>query len=196
MLVALGAALTLGTWLSGTQGALAESVVRLHVIANSDSQADQALKLEVRDAVLEESGAFLSASTVEEARAQLTAALPRLEETARAALRRAGCGDEVKVTLEENCWFPTKEYGDFALPAGEYTALRVVIGQGGGRNWWCVLFPPLCLGAVSESVEETAAAAGLSQDQISLISGEDQGYVVRFRLLEWWDSLLLSLGAA
>jgi len=94
----------------------------------------------------------------------------------------------VAVSLEET-WFPTREYEDFSLPAGNYTALRVVIGEGEGRNWWCVVFPPLCLGAVSERVEATAAMAGLTEDEISLITAEEGEYIIKFKLLELWDEL-------
>ena len=93
----------------------------------------------------------------------------------------AGYDYPVTASLEEDVWFPTKEYEDFALPAGEYTALRIVIGEGGGQNWWCVVFPPLCLGSVSETTAETAASAGFSEDEISLITGENEGYVVKFK---------------
>ena len=84
----------------------------------------------------------------------------------------------------EKCWFPTKEYDGFALPAGEYTALRVVIGAGEGQNWWCVAFPPLCLGAASDTVEDATAAGYFSQDQAALITEEDQGYVLKFKSME------------
>lgn len=189
LLFALGGALVLGVWLDGTRGALADHVVRLHVLANSDSQADQALKLEVRERILVEAAPYLEGITDrEEALAVLAGALEPLARAGAEAVAQAGYVYPVTVSLEET-WFPTKEYEDFALPAGTYTALRVVIGEGGGQNWWCVVFPPLCLGAVSETVEETAALAGLSEDEVSLITGEDEGYVVRFKLLELWDEL-------
>ena len=97
----------------------------------------------------------------------------------------AGAGYDYPVTVSlEDCWFPTKVYDGFSLPAGNYRALRVVIGAGEGQNWWCVVFPPLCLGSVTETVEETAADAGLTEGQVSLITGEDEGYVVKFRAIE------------
>ena len=94
----------------------------------------------------------------------------------------AGRDYPVTARLEE-CWFPTKEYGDFALPAGEYTALRVVIGEGEGQNWWCVAFPPLCLGAATESVEEATAAGSLRRTR-PLMTRENEGYVLKFKSLE------------
>ena len=143
------AALLWSAWAGQEQAQLAGQVIRLHVLANSDSQADQELKLAVRDRVLE----------------------------------RAGRDYPVTARLEE-CWFPTKEYGDFALPAGEYTALRVVIGEGEGQNWWCVAFPPLCLGAATESVEEATAAGLFTEDQAGLMTRENEGYVLKFKSLE------------
>ena len=91
------------------------------------------------------------------------------------------------------CWFPTKTYDGFALPAGEYEALRVVIGDGRGQNWWCVAFPPLCLEAASETVDEAAAAGYFSPGQAALITEEDRGYVLKFKAMELlgeWKGLL------
>ena len=188
-LLALAGVLLLGLCLEREQRALAGDVLRLHVLANSDTDADQALKLTVRDRVLAAASPLLAGVTDrEEARDILERSLQTLADAGAAAVAEAGCSHPVTVSLEET-WFPTKEYEDFSLPAGEYTALRVVIGAGGGHNWWCVVFPPLCLGAVSESVETTAAMAGLSDDEIALITGEDEGYVVKFKLLELWDEL-------
>lgn len=188
LLLAFSLTLISGVWAAGEQSALADKVIRLHVIANSDSDADQALKLQVRDGVLAAAGDCLSGVTDRAgAEAVLRDRLQDLADAGAAVVAEAGCDDSVTVSLE-NCWFPTKEYGDFALPAGVYRAVRVVIGEGAGRNWWCVLFPPLCLGCVSETVEETAAMAGMTDEQISLISGEDEGYVVKFKLVEWWNS--------
>ena len=83
----------------------------------------------------------------------------------------------------ERCWFPTKEYGDFALPAGTYEALRVVIGDGAGENWWCVAFPPLCLGAAGETVDQAAQAGRFTDGQVKLM-GQEEGYVLKFKCLE------------
>ena len=96
----------------------------------------------------------------------------------------AGYSYPVTASLVHDYWFPTKTYTDFALPAGAYTALRIEIGAGGGQNWWCVVFPPLCLGSVSETTQETALEAGLTENQVSLMTGEDEGYVVKFKAVE------------
>lgn len=189
LLIAFSLTLVTGVWAAGSQAALADRVVRLHVIANSDSDADQALKLQVRDGVLAAAGSCLDGvSDRQTAEAILSGKLQELADAGAAVVAGSGYDYPVTVSLED-CWFPTKEYGDFALPAGTYRALRVVIGEGAGRNWWCVVFPPLCLGSVSETVEDAAAMSGLSDGQISLITGEDEGYIVKFKILEWWNSI-------
>ena len=178
LFLAFGLTLTVGVWANASESALADRVLRLHVVANSDSDSDQARKLLVRDAVLAQAS-------------QLLEGVDDLDELAQAgenALARTGRTDPVTVTLADQ-WFPTKEYDGFSLPAGQYRALKVVIGEGGGRNWWCVVFPPLCLASVSEQSVESAAEGALSEDQIALITGQDGGYVLKFRLIEWWQEL-------
>ena len=185
LLIGVALAALLGARLDGAQAALADRVIRLHVLANSDSAEDQALKLRVRDAVLAEAEAYLTpGATREEAEELLRAHLYDLATAGAEVVGEAGYDYPVTASLEENCWFPTRAYTDFALPAGQYTALRVEIGEGAGRNWWCVVFPPLCLGSVTETAAETAAEAGLTEGQVSLITGEDQGYVVKFKAIE------------
>jgi len=122
-------------------------LVRLHVIANSDSAEDQQLKLKVRDAVLEAARTLLEdCPDTQTAYARLTAALEALEDAAQACLRAEGCGSGVRA--ETGVFeFPDRMYGDVLVPAGDYRALRVIIGDGEGRNWWCVLYPELCLPA-------------------------------------------------
>ena len=153
--------------------------MRLHVIAASDSAADQRVKLDVRDALL----AYLSprleaASGVRDAAAVIAASAPELKRIAETV-----SGGSARVELGRET-YPTREYETFSLPAGEYTSLRVTLGAGGGRNWWCVVYPPLCTAGV-----ETAQEAVLSDDDIKLITEDGGGYVFRFRLLEWWGSL-------
>ena len=182
MMGLMAAALT-GAWLGEEQTALADKVIRLHVIANSDSGADQALKLAVRDRVLEAAeGLYPPDADLEQARAALEENLEALAAAGQAEVETRGYGYPVTARLER-CWFPTKEYGDFALPAGTYEALRVVIGDGAGENWWCVAFPPLCLGAASETVDEAAQAGQCTDGQAKLIRPEE-GYVLKFKCLE------------
>lgn len=188
LLLGVAFAALLGVWLNGQQSALADKVIRLHVIANSDSAADQALKLQVRDRILAEAGdLFAQGLSREEAEAAIVARLPDLAAAGAEVVGEEGYSYAVTASLEQEIWFPTKTYTDFALPAGDYTALRVVIGDGGGQNWWCVVFPPLCLGSVTETVAETAAAGGFDEEEISLITGENEGYVVKFKAMELWD---------
>ena len=194
LLLAFGLTLTAGVWAGASEAALANRVLRLHVVANSDSEGDQARKLLVRDAVLSRAAQLLDGV---DDRGRAEALLrPHLDELAQAgadALARTGNHDPVAVTLTDQ-WFPTKEYDGFSLPAGRSRALRVTIGAGEGRNWWCVVFPPLCLGSVTEESVETAAGGVLSEDQVSLITGQDGGYVLKFRIIEWWEELLRSFG--
>ena len=161
MLIGLALSLLWGTWADRTQQELSEKVLRLHVLANSDSAEDQALKLKVRDSVVEKAAEILAGChDRESAEQRLTEALPELEEAARK--RIAAEGESQRVTAElRPTRFPTREYESFTLPAGEYLALRVVIGQGAGHNWWCVVFPPLCAETTSD-LAETAMAAGLT----------------------------------
>lgn len=188
LLLGVAVAALLGAWLTMEQSALAEKVIRLHVIANSDSEADQALKLQVRDRILETAGSlFTQGLSREDAEKELAKRLGDFAAVGAEVVGQEGYSYPVSASLEEDVWFPTKEYADFALPAGDYTALRVVIGDGGGKNWWCVVFPPLCLGSVTETTEETAAAGGFSQEDISLVTGENEGYVVKFKAMELWD---------
>lgn len=186
LLLALGLFLLLGVWLDSAHAALSGDVLRLHVLANSDSAEDQALKLVVRDRVLAEAADRLAGvSGRQEAEAVLSASLEALAQAGAEAVGEAGYTYPVTVCLEDT-WFPTKEYDGFALPAGEYRALRVLIGEGKGRNWWCVVFPPLCLGAVSEPAQEAMEA--LPEGERALITGDGEGYVLKFKLLELWNN--------
>lgn len=181
-LLLLSAAILLsGVVLGRQQQALAEKLIRLHVVADSDSEADQQIKLQVRDAVLAEAEAALR--DAEDPKAALAAALPEIAEAANDCLRRLGSADRAAVTLGREL-FPTREYETFALPAGVYTSLRVTIGSGEGRNWWCVVFPSLCLSASAEDFAEAAQAAGLTEGEIRLITEEDGGYQLKFQSME------------
>ena len=163
--------------------ALRENFLRLHVVGASDSQEDQDVKLLVRDAVL---------ASLEEGLDDLTdpaaaydyveRMLPKVEDAANRCLQAAGFSDTVQVSLTEEA-FPTREYDTFSLPAGVYQALRVVIGEGEGKNWWCVVFPQLCVG---EDFVETASVAGLSPELTGTLEGE---YEIRFWLLEKWGEM-------
>ena len=177
------------------QRALADKLVRFHVVAASDSPRDQALKLAVRDALLE---ALEPLSQQAENRAQmleiLQRSLPMLKQTAGQTLRRLGCDDIVEISLGEES-FPTRFYASFALPAGRYTALRVRLGGAEGHNWWCVCFPSLCSAACVEELDAVAAGAGFSEEELRLITGKEP-YVIRFKVLEWLEFLRARLDRA
>ena len=193
LLLGLCAAMLCGAWSMQRQDALAQKMIRLHVIANSDSDADQALKLEVRDKVLDFTTTVLQRSAdMEDAQVRLRAELTRIETIARREIAAQGYDYPVTAQLA-SAEFPLKEYDGFSLPAGEYMALRLVIGEGEGRNWWCVVYPPLCTAAAAD-MPQTAIQAGLTDDDVSLITGEDTGYVLRFRSVELWEQLRQWLG--
>lgn len=160
-----------------------ENTVRLHVIANSNGETDQRLKLAVRDAVLDTVNTS-GRHTKEQTEAQLTEMTDQLVYASEAALRREGCCDRVTVELTEEK-YPTRYYEGFTLPSGTYTSLKVIVGEGEGRNWWCVLYPPLCTAASEGEAEEEFLAAGFSSEQYKLIKN-DSGlkYKIRFRFLE------------
>ena len=167
-------------------------VLRLHVLANSDSEEDQALKLQVRDAVLAASEGFLTdCATREEARLAVEAHLPQLEQAARDAIHAAGRTDSVSLALGEE-EYPTRSYESCCFPAGTYLSLRVIIGEGAGQNWWCVLFPPMCLSAATgEAAEDAFIAVGLTGEQYRVITETDRPtYSVRFRILEVMEQAL------
>ena len=173
---------------------LYDNVIRLHVLANSDSEEDQALKLLVRDAVVEKTKTiFKNVDNRKQAEAILRQNLPVIEQTARDALRAAGAENTVTVELGQES-YPTREYERLAFPAGEYLSLRVMIGEAEGKNWWCVLFPPLCLtAATAQSEQETETvclSAGLSGEQYRMIADTDETkYKLRFKILEVAEEL-------
>ena len=186
LLVGLAIFLISGALALQTQEQLSDKVVRLHVLANSDSEEDQALKLLVRDAILERAEDLLSKSgDREEAEGLLRGRLLEFEQVAAAVIAQAGYNYPVRVELEDT-QFPTKEYDGFTLPAGEYLALRVLIGEAKGQNWWCVVFPPLCTTA-SVEVPASALEAGLSEEEVRLITEENTRYVLKFKAVEWWQ---------
>lgn len=167
-----------------SEAAIYDNVLRLHVLANSDSSEDQALKLEVRDRILEETATlFKDCKTKDEAREAVESNLDKIREIAEQTVREAGYEYGVSVSLGEE-EYPTKNYEECCFPAGEYLSLRVMIGEAEGENWWCVLFPPLCIDAAGES-REVFAEVGLTDEQYSFITETDNPkYKVRFKLLE------------
>ena len=162
---------------------LNEDLIRLHVVAASDSRADQAVKLRVRDEVTACMQADLAdIEDAREALAYLREKLPELEETANRVLEECGVKDRARVSLQKEA-FDTRVYDTFTLPAGVYESLRITIGEGEGKNWWCVVFPTLCVPATAEGFEETAQEAGLEDALACALTGET-GYEVRFFFLD------------
>ena len=168
------------------QQRMSEKIIRLHVVANSDSSADQAIKLHVRDAVLTAARqALQGAGDPQQAIAQ---ALPQLEAAANAALAAQGSRETARVSFRREL-FPTRDYDTFSLPSGVYRSLRVTIGAGGGHNWWCVIFPSLCVPATADGFVQAAEAGGFTRAEIGLMTQADEGYVLKFRSLELLQAL-------
>lgn len=169
-----------------------DTVLRLHVLANSDSEEDQALKLSVRDAILAVgNGLFDGCESREEAALLLQENLPLFENAAKAAIAEAGFSYPVRLMLGEE-EYPTRTYGSICFPEGDYLSLRVIIGEGEGQNWWCVLYPPLCMSAASagRSNEEAFIAVGLVGDQYRVITETEQPtYRIRFKILEVFETI-------
>lgn len=167
---------------------LSKDLIRLHVVAASDSKEDQTVKLLVRDAVIASLQDVVNdCEDMDEAEAYLNEQLPKITAVANTVLRECGSNDIAVVTLESE-EFPTREYDTFTLPAGVYRSLRITIGEGEGKNWWCVVFPTLCVGATAEDFEEIAAGAGFPESLTDTLQ-QKNGYEVRFYLLDLLGNL-------
>ena len=179
-LISLSICLCAAVWAQGKQQSLSAGLVRLHVLAVSDAEEEQAIKLRVRDAVLDYLSPRLdSAGSISDAETILRRELNGVQQAAESAAE----GRRVTVSLGME-HYPTKAYEGFTLPAGKYNSLRVVLGEGAGRNWWCIVFPPVCLSAVqSIELRETMSPA----DYALITDGED--WELRFRTLELWGEL-------
>lgn len=175
------------------QSGIAQKVIRFHVLANSDTEYDQNLKLAVRDAILQQLGEELEKYTSkEETKKYLKNNMSRIKNIALQEINRQGYDYDVRVSLE-NTVFPLKTYGELSFPAGVYEALRVEIGKGGGKNWWCVVYPPLCYVdvAYSEVTEESKMRlkSSLTEEEFCIIDSTEQGITtnVKFKIVEWWQ---------
>ena len=167
-----------------------DTVVRLHVLANSDSEADQTLKLQVRDALLAVTSPLLEdCHSQTEAIDTLSPALEKLKATAEAVVKEAGYDYAIHVELGKE-EYPERVYETCCFPAGTYVSLRVMIGEAEGQNWWCVLFPPLCLSAASaKDTEDAFISVGLNKNQYGIITETGKTtYKIRFKLLEAFQS--------
>ncbi len=158
-------------------------VLRLHVVGASDSDFDQNLKLKVRDAVLEKGGVIFEGTvTADEAEKIITPRISELKAAAEAVLMENGCNYGVDITVSEE-YFATRCYENFTMPAGVYTAVRVNIGSAEGRNWWCVMFPPLCLPAATADAD-----AFFTDDEMKVVSSSPE-YEPRFKIVEIIESI-------
>ena len=170
---------------------LSDNLVRLHVVAASDSQADQTVKMKVRDAVIDAlQETVTQLPDVDSAKAYLNEQLPHLQAVAQTVLTEAGMDDSVSVELGQES-FPTRHYDTFSLPAGVYESLKITIGEGEGKNWWCVVFPSLCLPATAEGFTDAAAGAGFPESLSGALQ-HDGSYEIRFFFLDcfgWLENL-------
>lgn len=180
LLFALSITLCAGLWAQGRQESISSSLVRLHVLAHSDEPEEQALKLRVRDAVLEYISPRLEdAESVSDARLILEREMQGIA----LAASEAAEGRAVSLSLGSES-YPTKSYEGFRLPAGRYESLRVVLGEGEGANWWCIVYPPVCLSAV----QSEPVAAVMNKEDYALVSSQE-GWELRFRTVELWGEL-------
>lgn len=176
---------------------LAESVFRLHIIANSDSEEDQNLKLIVRDNVLSYMKEIApNVSSKDEAISILSAHLDDFKNIAIKTINDAGYDYNVNLYIGKFD-FPTKEYGDISLPSGIYDALRIEIGEAKGHNWWCVMFPTLCFVDVSSgSLDEDSKGvleSSLTDEEFSLVSEDNFGVNLKFGIVEFFEDIKISL---
>lgn len=185
LLIALCVTMLTGTWAQAGEAELSSNLIRLHVIAVSDKDNEQAIKLRVRDGVLAYLTPRLSGT---ESAGDALAVISSELDGIKAAAESAAEGRNVKVTLSDE-YYPTREYAGFSLPAGKYRSLRVILGEGQGHNWWCVVFPPLCVSAAGAQ----RAKEAMSEGDYRVIT-ESGGYAVKFRILELWGELMSKLG--
>lgn len=162
---------------------LNDELIRLHIVANSDSAEDQSIKMQVKTVIAESlKEALQDVSDVEEAKQWIAENISFIQQIANEALIQAGSSDNAIATLCKEV-FDTRYYETFSLPAGVYHALKITIGEGEGKNWWCVAFPSLCIPITAEGFETVAAGAGFSETLNNTLLQKD-GYEIRFFVLD------------
>jgi stage II sporulation protein R len=182
VIMMLGAILIAALMPTEMDAAIYEDTLRLHILASSDSAADQEVKYVIRDRLLEKYGALLSeAESPSEAKVKADALGEEIGHDVDTWLGELGCEYGSKVTLGVE-WYDTREYGSFTLPRGYYTSLRVMLGEAEGANWWCVMYPPLCLDIASEDAPKDDAVLGYTEEEYTLITTD--GYNVKLKILE------------
>lgn len=176
------------TYFAGAAESVRQDVVRLHVLANSDSTADQELKIKVRDALLEQNTLLLTQGVNKENAVEyFENSRDELLEAARSVIAESGFDYDVIMYIDEE-YFETRKYGDMTFPAGEYTALKVIIGSGEGKNWWCVMFPPLCVPAADDVEIKNTTDGYLTESGSKIVNGGNK-YIVKFKLLEMYEEI-------
>lgn len=186
LLICLALLFSLGTALENQQQRIAGGVLRLHVVANSDSEGDQAVKLRVRDAVLQAAQPLLQdATSTDDAKRILGNSLGTLEQAANQVLENLPYTATVSLNRE---LFGTRDYQSFSLPGGYYDALRVTLGTGEGKNWWCVVYPQICMGATAQQQRTIAVMGGV--EDMDMLQQTTPEYVFKFKTLELFENLL------
>lgn len=164
---------------------LSTKILRLHIIANSDTETDQNLKLKVRDKIIEEAGDFLNGAKNKYDAKKLTCEnLEKIKRIAEEEIHENGFDYPVYVKLTD-MYFPTRKYGNITLPAGHYDALRIIIGNGHGHNWWCVIFPQMCL---SSAQNNTVNDSILTDEETDVINSGEK-YEFKFKIVDWFYSI-------
>ena len=177
------------TYFAGAVKSVREDVVRLHILANSDSEYDQAIKLRVRDALLETNALILTSGVnTENAPIYFQKSKEDLQRTAQKVLKENGVDYKAVITLEKE-YYETREYGELTFPPGEYTSLKVVLGEGEGHNWWCVMFPPLCVPAADDIEVKNNTEDYLTVSGNRIVNGGKK-YVMKFKLLEVFEEFM------
>ncbi len=196
--------LCISAYSEDVQAKLAHQFVRFHVIANSDSVEDQALKLKVRDRIIEQTKPlFEQSENIKQTKQKINENIMLIEAMAQEEVVKSGADYKVTVFFG-NYPFPTKKYGDVTLPAGNYEALRIVIGEGAGKNWWCVLFPPLCFvdathGEVPEDAKQHLKKVLTEEEYKIITTAQNEGeipVVIKFKIVEWWQSSKIKVQTA
>lgn len=188
-MIALSVMILWSAWSGSVMNSIQTNMTRLHVIADSDTAEAQALKLKVRDRVLETATVLTSeCKTSDEAREVIVQNLSRIQDEASNVVKDNGYDLPVRTQLDTE-YYPIRHYDTFSLPSGDYTSLKVIIGEGKGKNWWCVLFPPLCIAAAEGTASEYAEYTGLTESDWRLLESAEDGYEVRFLLLDLFSRL-------
>lgn len=173
--------------IENTKSNISSNLLRLHIVGADNSELSQDLKLKVRDRILADySDAFAKCSSAEESAALAESLIPSIKASAERELAEHGCFEKVRASVEK-CRFPTKSYGTVSLPGGIYTALNLKIGRASGRNWWCVMYPPLCLtngNALVPDSSNEALKSVLSAEEYELITSSSTDIKIKFKIAE------------